>query len=164
MIWATVSSRSCFCWLYRASSSLAAKNIINLISELTIWCCSWVESSLVLSEEGVSYDQHLLTFAPLHFVLQGQTCLLLQVFLDLLTFVFQFPKMKRTSFLVLVLEGLVGHHRTLQLQLLGISGWSIDLDYCDIEWFALERNRDHSLTLPIRTRPRFPCPWPHSSE
>ena len=32
MIWATVSSRSFFCWLYRASPSLAAKNIINLIS------------------------------------------------------------------------------------------------------------------------------------
>ena len=31
MIWATVSSQSCFCWLYRASPSLAAKNIINLI-------------------------------------------------------------------------------------------------------------------------------------
>ena len=38
--------------------------------------------------------------------------------------------MKRTFFLVLVLEGLVGHHRTVQPQLLGISGWSIDLDYC----------------------------------
>ena len=35
MIWATVSSRSCFCWLNRASPSLAAKNIINLISVLT---------------------------------------------------------------------------------------------------------------------------------
>ena len=23
-----------------------------------------------------------------------------------------------------------------------ISGWGIDLDYCDIEWFALEMNRD----------------------
>ena len=39
MIWATVSSRSCFCWLYRASPSLAAKNIIKLISVLiTQWC------------------------------------------------------------------------------------------------------------------------------
>ena len=27
MFWATVSSWSCFCWLYRASPSLAAKNI-----------------------------------------------------------------------------------------------------------------------------------------
>jgi len=31
MIWATVSSWSCFCWLYRASPSLAAKNIISLM-------------------------------------------------------------------------------------------------------------------------------------
>ena len=23
-----------------------------------------------------------------------------------------------------------------------MSGWGIDLDYCDIEWFALEMNRD----------------------
>ena len=29
--------------------------------------------------------------------------------------------------------------------LFGISGWGIDLDYCDIEWFALETNRDHSV-------------------
>ena len=37
----------------------------------------------------------------------------------LLTFAFQSPVMKRTSiFLVLVLEGLVGHHRTVYLQLL----------------------------------------------
>ena len=56
MIWATVSSRSCFCWLYRASPSLAAKNIINLISVLTIWWCPCVESSLVSLEEGVCYD------------------------------------------------------------------------------------------------------------
>ena len=37
MIWATVSSWSYFCLLCRASPSLAAKNIINLISVLTIW-------------------------------------------------------------------------------------------------------------------------------
>ena len=37
MIWATVSSRSCFCWLYTASPSLAAKNIINLILVSTVW-------------------------------------------------------------------------------------------------------------------------------
>ena len=37
MIWATGSSQSCFCWLYRASLSLAAKNIITLLSVVTIW-------------------------------------------------------------------------------------------------------------------------------
>ena len=60
MIWATVNSQSCFCWLYRASPSLAAKNIINLILALTIWWCPCVESSLVLLEEGVCYDQCVL--------------------------------------------------------------------------------------------------------
>ena len=60
MIWATVSSWSCFCWLYRASPYLAAKNIINLILVLTIWWCPCVESSLVLLEDGVCYDQCVL--------------------------------------------------------------------------------------------------------
>ena len=46
MVWATASSWSCFCWLYRASLSLAAKNIINLILVLTIWWCPCIESSL----------------------------------------------------------------------------------------------------------------------
>ena len=50
---------------------------------------------------------------------------------------------------MLVLEGLVGLHRTGQLQLFGISGWGIDLDYCDDEWFALEVNRDHSVIFEI---------------
>ena len=31
----------------------------------------------------------------------------------------------------------------------GISGWGIDLDYCDILWFALEMNRDHSVIFKI---------------
>ena len=31
----------------------------------------------------------------------------------------------------------------------GIRGWGIDLDYCDVEWFALETNRDHSVIFEI---------------
>ena len=31
----------------------------------------------------------------------------------------------------------------------GISGWGIDLDFCDTEWFALEMNRDHSVIFEI---------------
>ena len=30
---------------------------------------------------------------------------------------------------------------------LGISGWGIDLDYYDVEWFALETNGDHSVVF-----------------
>ena len=57
--------------------------------------------------------------------------------------------MKRTFFLVLVLEAFVGLHRTVQLQLLQQYNWGIDLDYCDIELFALEMNRDHSVVFEI---------------
>ena len=64
-----------------------------------------------------SLDKTLSAFVLLHFVLQGQTCQLLHVSW-LPSFAFQFPIMKRTSFLVLVLEVLVGLYRTVQLQLL----------------------------------------------
>ena len=33
--------------------------------------------------------------------------------------------------------------------LFGITGWGIDLDYCNIEWFALETNRGHSVVFEI---------------
>ena len=46
--------------------------------------------------------------------------------------------MKKTSFLVLVQEGLVGIIETFNFSFFSISGWGIDLDYCDTEWFALE--------------------------
>ena len=31
-------------------------------------------------------------------------------------------------------------------------GQGIDLDYCDIEWFALETNRDHSVIFEIASK------------
>ena len=64
--------------------------------------------------------QNSIKFALLHSVLQGQICLLLLVFLDFLLLQFPKMKMKRTNTMkiVLVLEGVVGLHRTSQLQLL----------------------------------------------
>ena len=56
MIRTIVSFWSCFCWLYRPSSSLAAKNIINLILVMTIWWFPCVESTLLLLVECVYYD------------------------------------------------------------------------------------------------------------
>ena len=50
---------------------------------------------------------------------------------------------------MLVLKGLVDLHRTIQLQLLQHYWSGIDLDYCETEWFALERNRDHSVIFEI---------------
>ena len=33
-----------------------------------------------------------------------------------------------------------------------VTGWGIDLDYYDIEWFALETNRDHSVVFEIASK------------
>ena len=35
---------------------------------------------------------------------------------------------------------------------LSITGWGLDLDYCDIEWFALETNTDHSVISEIASK------------
>ena len=53
---------------------------------------------------------------------------------------------------MLVLKGLVGLHRTIQLQLLQHYWLGIGLDYGDIEWFALETNRDHSVVFEIASK------------
>ena len=53
---------------------------------------------------------------------------------------------------MLVLEGLVGLHRTIQISFFSITSQGIDLDYCDTEWFALEMNRDHSIIFEIASR------------
>ena len=50
---------------------------------------------------------------------------------------------------MLVLEGHVGLHRTVQFQHLQDYWLGIDLYYCDIELFALETNRDHSVVFEI---------------
>ena len=41
---------------------------------------------------------------------------------------------------MLVLGGLLGLHRPDQLQLLQHQGLGLDLNYCDVERFALEMN------------------------
>ena len=66
------------------------------------------------------------------------------------TFAFQSPIMKRTFW------GGVSSQRSCRSSLepfhfsfFSITGWGIDLDYCDIEWFALEMNRDLSVIFEI---------------
>ena len=53
---------------------------------------------------------------------------------------------------MLGLKGLLGLHRTVQHQFLQHTGWDIDLDYCDTECFALEKNRDHSVIFEIASK------------
>ena len=121
MIWATVSSLSCFCWLYRAPS-FPAKNIINLILVLAIWWCPCVESSLVLLEEGACYDstfswQNSISLCPAFFRTPRPNFPITPGISWLPTFAFLSPIMKMTYSLG-VLEDLVGLHRTIQLHFL----------------------------------------------
>ena len=40
----------------------------------------------------------------------------------------------------------------LNFSFFSITGQGIDLDYCDIEWFVLEMNRDHSVVFEIASK------------
>ena len=53
---------------------------------------------------------------------------------------------------MLVLKGLVGLHRTVQLQLLQHYWSGHRLELLDIEWVALETNRDHSVIFEIASK------------
>ena len=53
---------------------------------------------------------------------------------------------------MLVLKGLDVFIEPFNFSFFSITGWGIDLDYCDIEWFALETNRDHSVIFEITSK------------
>ena len=158
MIWATVSSRSCFCWLYRAFPIFGCKGDNQSdfgIDHLVMSVCRVIACVVgrgYLLWPVCSFGKTLLAFALLHFVLQGQAYLLLQVSLDFCLLHSNPLWWKGHLFLVLVLEGLVGLNRTIQLQLHQPYWSGIDLDCCDIERFALGMNRGHSVVLEIASK------------
>ena len=114
MFWATVSSWSYFCWLYRASGLIFA----DCIELLHLWLKEYNQSDfginhLLMSMYRVvscvfgrgyllwpvcSLVKTMLAFDLLHSVPQGQICMLFQVLLDCNSFEFHSPMMKRTSF------------------------------------------------------------------
>ena len=122
--------------------------IINLISVLTIRQCLCVELCLVLLEEGfattVCYlgKSHFYTWFTLYS--QSKLACYSKYLLDFLLLHSSPLWWKGHLLLILILKD---HHRTIWLQLLQLSHWGLDLDYCDGEWFALEMNWDS--TKPI---------------
>ena len=88
----------------------------------------------------------------LHSGLQGQICQLLQVFLDFLLLHSSPLLWKGHLFGVLILEGLEVFIEPLNFSFFSITCQGIDLDYHDIEWFALETNRDHSVVFEIASK------------
>ena len=105
------------------SPSLAAKNIINLISVLTIWWWPCIESSLccwkrVFAMTSAFSWQNSISLCPASFCTPRPNFPVSPGASWLPTFAFQSPIMKRTFLGGITLKGLVGLHRTVQLQLL----------------------------------------------
>ena len=156
MIGAAVNSWSCFCWLYRAFPSSPAK--------IWFWCDHLVMSMCrivfcVVGRRCLLWPMHslgktVLAFALLHFVLLRPNLPVTTGISWLSTFAFQSPMMKRTSFFGVSSRR---SYRSSQnpVSFFSISGWGIDLDYCDIEWFALEINKNHSVIFDITLKYAF---------
>ena len=64
--------------------------------------------------------------------------------------------MKRTSSLVLVLEGSYKFIEPFNFSFLDINGSDIDLDYFYIEWFPLETNSLHGTDSSVSLLPKGP--------
>ena len=104
-------------WISWQSKGLS--RVMSKVGANYIWWCPCVESSLVLLEKGVCYDQCILltnsfSLCPASF------CTPRPYSRYLLTsyFCIPVPCDEKDLFLVIVLEALVGLHRTSQLQLL----------------------------------------------
>ena len=122
-----------FWWLLRLQLLRIYQSALGL-DHLMISMCrivSWVVGKWF----GITvvFLRKLLAFALLHFLLQGQTCLLLRVSLDLLL-LHSNPLWGKEHllFLVLVSEGGVGLHRTGQLHVLQhqLLGHRLELLWC----------------------------------
>ena len=76
IVWATVSSQSCFCWLSRASPSSAAKNHTDFSIDYLVRSVCKVISHVVgrgcLLWPVYSFGKMLLALVLLHTVFQGQ--------------------------------------------------------------------------------------------
>ena len=99
-----------------------------------------------------SLGKTCVSLCPASFCTLGQICLLLKVSLEMLLLHSSPLSLKGHLFWMLVLEVLVGLHTTIQLQLLQHYSLGTYLDYCDIEWFALEMNRYHSVAFEIPSK------------
>ena len=144
IIWSTISSRSYFYWLYRASLSLAAKKYNQSdfgIDHPVMSMCkvvSWVVGKGFLLWVMCSLEKTLLANALVHSVLQGQACLLFWVSFDFLILHSYHLWWKRHCFFGASSKRCFKSSQNQStFSFFNISGWDIDLHYCDIEWFTL---------------------------
>ena len=117
MIWATINSWSCLCWLYRASPSkgynqydFSVGHLVMSMCSLLLCCWEWV-----FAMTSAFSWQNSISLCPASVCTPWSNLPVIPGVSALPTFAFQSPIMKRTSFLG-VLKGLVGLRRTIQLQ------------------------------------------------
>ena len=60
--------------------------------------------------------------------------------------------MKRTSFWGVRSKRSYRSSYRFNFSFFSVTGWGLDLDYCDIGWFALEMNRDNSVIFEIASK------------
>ena len=96
--------------------------------------------------------QNSISLCPASFCIQGQICLLLQVFLDFLICIPVSYNEKDIFFGCQFQKVLQVFIEPFNCSFFSIAYWGIDLDYCDIEWFALETKKDHSVILEIASK------------
>ena len=113
-------------------------------------------SSLVLLEEGVCYDQCIL-LAKLYYLpcfiphSKAKFACYSGCFLTSY-FCIPVPYNEKDIFWMLVLKGCRSSEKSFNFSFFSITGWGIDLDYCDNEWFALEMNRDQSVIFEFASK------------
>ena len=149
MIWATVSSWSCFCWLYRAFSIFGCKEYNQShfgVDHLVMSMCrvfSCVIGRGCLLWPVCSLGKTLLAFALLHFILQGQTCLLFWISLDFHLLHSNPLWWKGHLYFGVSSRWPVGLHRAIQLHLLWHqSGHRLGLLWC---WAVCLGNKRRSF-------------------
>ena len=111
---------------------------------------SWVVGKGSFLWPACTLKETLLSCALLHSVLQSQMCLLLQLSLDF--WLFHSIPYDEKGIIFFWCSG-----RSCTFSFFGISGSGIDLDYCDVEWFAFVTNWDHSVIFE-QTKHRI---WTH---
>ena len=163
MVWCIVSSRSCFCRLCRASPSLGAKNIINLILVLMMSTCKVIScivgrASLLwpVCSLGITVSFCLASFytprphLPVTpgYLLTSNFCIPVPYDEKDIFFFFFGVSSRRPC------RSSENHSK---FSFFSISGWGTDLDYCDVEWFALEMNRVHSVVFEITPKDCIFC-------
>ena len=99
-----------------------------------------------------SLGKTLLAFVLLHFVLQGQTYLLLQISLDFLLLRSSPLWWKGHLFCVISRRSCRSSEELFNFSFFSITRQGIGLEHCDTEWFALETNRNHSVIFEIASK------------